>query len=326
MAADVFADQDSFEHAQRVAKVLASSKLVPVHFQGNFADCLIALQIARRLDEEPMTVLQQIYIVNGKPGWMTSYLIARARKAGVFKGPITWDEAGTGDGLAVTAKAIISETGEEVRVTADMKMAKAEGWTKNPKYQSMPSHMLRWRSAAMLIRLYAPEVMLGMAVVEELETMPKPKMRDVTPAKNLADKLDALAKIPAAEAPAKAEAHDPDTGEIASPREGGEQASQQAAPNAPAAGQPASASNPSQGTGPGAGEAAEKQVAEPKTAAAYIQTTEAWIESLRDANAGNMRWKAEKSQRNKLNVDPDDRDRLDATLKAKIAILRGGSE
>jgi hypothetical protein len=192
---DVFADPASFDHAQRVAKVLASSKLVPPHFQGNVADCLIALQIARRLNEEPMTVCQQLYIVNGKPGWSTAYMISRVNRSGILKGPITWDETGSGDALTVTAKAIISEAGEEIRVTTDMRMATAEGWTKNPKYKSMPAHMLRWRSAAMLIRLYAPEVMLGMPVVEEIETAPP--MRDVTPAgapaASLKDALDTFA-------------------------------------------------------------------------------------------------------------------------------------
>jgi hypothetical protein len=52
-------------------------------------------------------------------------------------------------------------------------MAKAEGWTRNAKYQTMPEHMLRWRSATMLIRLFAPEVMLGIPAADELE--------DITP-------------------------------------------------------------------------------------------------------------------------------------------------
>jgi len=309
---DLFSDPAAFEHAQRVAKVFASSKLVPQHMQGNTADCLIALQIARRLNEEPLTVMQQIYIVNGRPGWYTSYMISRVNRAGILKGPITWEEAGEGDALTVTAKAVLAATGEEIRASADMRMAAAEGWTKNAKYKSMPAHMLRWRSAAMLIRLYAPEVMLGMPAVEELETMPK--MRDVTPAKNLADKLDALAQIPA-----KAETHDPETGEITdeAPRAGTASTQAPSAMDAPpATGQPASDPDPSQRKSeqPGAGAA---------SAAAYLQDTHAWIENLLDADAGEKRWKAEKVLRNRLNVDPDDRDRLDAALKAKIAALRG---
>lgn len=320
---DVFADPASFEHAQRVAKVFASSKLIPQHLQGNIADCLIALQIARRLNEEPLTVMQQIYIVNGRPGWYTSYMISRVNRSGIFKGPITWDEAGTGDGLTVTAKAILSETGEEIRVAADMRMAAAEGWTKNAKYKSMPTHMLRWRSAAMLIRLYAPEVMLGMPVVEELETLPP--MRDVTPhgapAPSLKDALDQFATNGNGNTSGNGHAaqHDPDTGEVT------DQASTQAPPAAhgepspPASGQPAPESSPSQPTGQmGAGAAPE-----PKTALEYVATRRAWIENLLDANAGEATWEAEKELRSALKVSTEARTALHQSLKAKVASLRG---
>jgi hypothetical protein len=52
-----------------------------------------------------------------------------------------------------------------------MAMAEAEGWTKNPKYRTMPDQMLRYRSATMLIRLFAPEVMMGLPVAEEIDVV-----------------------------------------------------------------------------------------------------------------------------------------------------------
>jgi hypothetical protein len=158
---------------------------------ANLPNCLIALQIANRLGEEPLTVMQNIYVVSGRPGWKTEYVIARANKAGVFSSRITWKTTGRGDTLAVTACATLANTGEAIEVTCDMAMAKAEEWTRNKKYTSMPEHMLRWRSAAMLIRLYAPEVMIGMPTYEEVETMPA-EMRDVTPAKPSRDMQAAL--------------------------------------------------------------------------------------------------------------------------------------
>jgi hypothetical protein len=92
-----------------------------------------------------------------------------ANKSGVFKGPIHFEEKGSGDGLAVTAYAIVRETGERVEFTASMAMAKAEGWTKNPKYKTMGGYMLRLRSATLLIRTTCPEVLLGMQTAEEVE-------------------------------------------------------------------------------------------------------------------------------------------------------------
>ncbi len=178
---DMLLQKDTFEQAYRAAKLFASSKLVPQHLQGKEADCFIALHIARRMQEDPLMVMQNLYIVSGKPGWAAQYMIARANRSGIFKGRITWDNKGSGETLEVTAKATLAETGEVVSASVNMKMAKAEGWTKNAKYQSMPEHMFKYRSATMLIRLYAPEVMLGYQTIEEIETLPE--MKDVTPPK-----------------------------------------------------------------------------------------------------------------------------------------------
>jgi hypothetical protein len=139
---------------------------VPEHLKKQPADALIAYGIARRLGEDPLVVMQNIYFVSGKPGWSVKYKIARANKAGVFKDQIRWRVEGEGEGLKVTAYATL-EDGETAEAEASMKMAKAEGWTKNSKYQTMPQHMLKWRSASMLIDLYAPEVMLGLPTIED---------------------------------------------------------------------------------------------------------------------------------------------------------------
>lgn len=177
----IFASPDKFEHAQRVARVFSESALVPPHFQGKLPNCLIALNIADRMGEDPLTVMQNLAVVSGKPCWQTQYMIARANKSGVFSSRITWKSEGQGADLAVTASAALADSGEVVSVSVSMAMAKADGWTKNAKYTTMPEHMLRWRSAAMLIRLYAPEVMLGIQSAEEVEDATQSAPRDVTP-------------------------------------------------------------------------------------------------------------------------------------------------
>lgn len=181
--ADILASSASFEHMQRVAKVFCASDLIPAHLKkNNGADALLALQIAKRMGEDPVAVMQNIYFVSGKAGWSASYMIARANRSGVFKGPIRWRTEGEGDALVVTARGRLVEIeGEDVEVSVSMLMAKAEGWTKNAKYNTMAEHMLRWRSATMLIRLYCPEVMMGMPTQDELEDMHAAgQLRDVT--------------------------------------------------------------------------------------------------------------------------------------------------
>lgn len=176
----MFSDKEKFEFSWRVAGMFAASRLVPQHMQGQREDCMIALNVAERLGEDPLTIMQNIILVNGKPGWMTAYMIARANRAGVFASRINWRVTGTpGKDMAVTAHAAMADTGEIAEVTVTWDMATKEGWLSNKKYQSMPEHMLRWRSAAMLIRLFCPDVMLGFQTAEELET--EASMKDVSP-------------------------------------------------------------------------------------------------------------------------------------------------
>ncbi len=175
-------DPAQFDHMQRVGKMLALSPLFPEHLrkggiETGIANGVLVINMAMRLREDPLTVAQNIYFVGGKPGWMTTYLIAKANQHGVFDGPIEWKTEGAGDALSVTAYATMSRTGRVVSVTCDMKLAKAEGWTSNKKYSTMPEQMLRYRSATWLIRLYCPEILVGVppAIDNELP------MRDVTP-------------------------------------------------------------------------------------------------------------------------------------------------
>lgn len=156
----------------RLAEVMAGSQLIPPHLRGKIDDVFVALAMADQLGENPVVVMQNIYIVSGRAGWSASYMIARANRSGVFKGRISWRVTGKGPTLSVTALATLADTGEVVEMTADMEMARAEGWVKNSKYQSMPEVMLRYRSATLLIRMYAGDVMLGMHTDAELETMP----------------------------------------------------------------------------------------------------------------------------------------------------------
>lgn len=170
-SSDLMLNTNSFEQLQRIGTMFANSGLVPAHLRGKVADCTLAYYMAMRMGEDPIIVMQNIVSINGTAGWKTQYMIGRANRSGVLKNRIDWRSEGKGDLLKVTAFATLAATGTEISVSADMAMAKTEGWTKNTKYQSMPEHMLKWRSASMLIRLHCPEVMFGMYTADELETI-----------------------------------------------------------------------------------------------------------------------------------------------------------
>lgn len=168
---DLVSDRESFEVGQRVAKLFAASELIPQHMRGKVADVFAAMTLARAMGLPPLVVMQNMHSIGGKSGWLTQFVIARANTSGVFAGPINWRVTGAGKDMAVTAYATLAATGEQAEATVTMAMAEAEGWTRNKKYATMPEHMLRFRSAAFLVRLYAPQILLGYHTTDELVDM-----------------------------------------------------------------------------------------------------------------------------------------------------------
>lgn len=167
--ATIDAEVRQFEFDWRKAQALSRSRMVPAHFQGKAEDCMVAVMMARQLGINDLLALQNIQLISGRPGFSASFAIGLANTRGPFAGPITWSTEGSGESLKVTARAIVRATGEEVSASVDFGMAKAEGWTKNPKYRSMPEQMLRYRAATWLIRLHCPEVLMGLSSSDELE-------------------------------------------------------------------------------------------------------------------------------------------------------------
>ena len=164
-----FTDPEVRGYLMEVAESLATATIIPANFQRKPADCFLALHIAARMGADPIVVMQNLYVIQGKPGWNASFAIAQANASGVFSDRITYQEHGKGDDLRVRASATLASTGEVVHsITVSMVMAKAEGWAKNKKYQTMPELMLRYRAATFLIRQFCPEVLLGMSTAEEV--------------------------------------------------------------------------------------------------------------------------------------------------------------
>lgn len=155
-----------FEHAQRIAKVLSSSDLVPTTYKNNVANTLVALEMANRMGASPLMVMQNLHIIHGRPSWGSSFIIASLNSCGRFT---TLRFVSTAD----KCKAVATDkaTGEVLDgPTVSLEMAKAEGWLDKAgsKWKTMPELMLKYRAAAFFGRLYAPEVLMGMQTSEEV--------------------------------------------------------------------------------------------------------------------------------------------------------------
>lgn len=189
-----YSNENSFELAQRMAKQLASSTIVPKEYQGNISNTMIALEIANRTNSSPMMVMQNLHIIQGRPSWSSSFIIAALNSCGRFaplrfrvedRGAKTIETVQTewvnGQKQRKAIKVTINDKACVAYTTdaqgnilegpeASIEMAVHEGWyTKaDSKWKTMPDLMLRYRSAAFFGRLYAPDVLMGMHTFEEV--------------------------------------------------------------------------------------------------------------------------------------------------------------
>lgn len=186
-----FSSAEGFELLQRMAHMFNTSTLVPQEFRGadKFGNCVIALNMAQRLNADPLMVMQNLYIVYGNPAWSSKFLIAMFNQCGRYES-IHYRETGKKgtDSQGVVAWAKEKSTGEVIEgPEVTIGVAKAEGWfTKNgSKWKTMPDQMLRYRAAAWFIRTTAPELSMGLQTRDEAE--------DVGP-RNITDEVDAARK------------------------------------------------------------------------------------------------------------------------------------
>lgn len=176
-----FTERDQFDLDLRRAKVFAASTLVPAQYQDNIPNCLIALNMAKRIGMDPLMCTQNLHVVQGKPGWSGQFLIAAFNQCGRFTAMrFEW----RGDQASKTewgCRAYATEKGTGERIVGawvTWKMVEGEGWSKKSgsKWLTMPEQMFMYRAAAFMVRTHAPEIAMGLQTVEEIHDV-----IDITP-------------------------------------------------------------------------------------------------------------------------------------------------
>lgn len=170
-AMSAFSSASAFEGAQRMAKLLCASDMVPQSYRNNIANAVIALEVAQQIGMPVLTCMQNLYIVHGKPSWSSSFLIACINGCGRYAS-LRYEFSGKegGDDRACVAWTIEKSSGEKLEgPKVSIAMAKAEGWfgKNGSKWQTMPELMLRYRAATLFARTYCPELTMGMHTAEE---------------------------------------------------------------------------------------------------------------------------------------------------------------
>ena len=172
-----YASVGSFEAAQRMAHSLAKSTMVPSDYRNSVANCLVAMELANRVGASVLAVMQNSDIINGRPTWRATFVIAAINTCGKFE-PLRFRLEGEGDERACVAWTKDREGNLIEGPAVSIGLARAEGWLsrKGSKWKTMPDVMLRYRAATFFGRLYASEVLMGMQTTDEavdvLEAVP----------------------------------------------------------------------------------------------------------------------------------------------------------
>lgn len=167
-APTIWTSDDLMRKAYRAAKYLASSDLVPAQtYKNKPENCLIAMDLANRMNLAPLLVMQNLYIVQGKPAWSGQFCIAAINNCGRYS-PLEFVSEEDG---STYAKATDLRTGKVCTGTPiTWDMVKAEGWLTKPgsKWKTMPQQMFMYRAASFFARAFCPDVLFGLQTVEEV--------------------------------------------------------------------------------------------------------------------------------------------------------------
>lgn len=172
-AVTMWNDPKLMNMAFRTARMLSCSAMVPDVYRNSPENCLVAIDIANRLGISPLMVMQNLYVVKGKPSWSGPFCAAAINGSGRFT-PLEYEfvgESGT-PSYGCYATAVRVSTGK--RCNSDvitMKMAQDEGWVNKPgsKWRTMPVQMMMYRSAAFFARVFCPDILLGIPTYEEVQ-------------------------------------------------------------------------------------------------------------------------------------------------------------
>lgn len=227
-----FLTSGGFDQLLRVANMLSSSTMVPVAYRkavaikeygqvtgwednpAALANCAVALNMAQRMNADPLMIMQNLHIIEGRPSWSTPFIIASINNCGRYNS-LDYELSEAGEPVVVeytvtewvkapgaskkapqeitkqvtvrhqTCKAYTTEKSTGKRLESPLisiQMAIDEGWLtkRGSKWQTMPELMLRYRCASFFGRLYAPELLMGLPSAEEAEDITAVQQPDGT--------------------------------------------------------------------------------------------------------------------------------------------------
>lgn len=188
-----FGNMQSFELMQRAAKALSASTLVPPQYRAmtevksygkvtgyeanvsGLPNCIVALNMAERMKADPLMIMQNLHIIEGRPSWSSAFIVAAINSCGRFL-PLRYELTRPGEPTEVeyTANEWINKVRTEVKKKITVRHQSCVAWTveKGTEIPKFKPEELRGKTILQLCREYgvpvleSPEVSIQMAIDE----------------------------------------------------------------------------------------------------------------------------------------------------------------
>jgi hypothetical protein len=166
-----FSSMTAFQAFMPMAETLSTSTIIAECFQGNPANCLLAIELAGRLQMPVLHLAQNLQFFNGKPAWSGKFVIALLNNCGRF-GTVQYEFQGEPGSYEYGCRAWAIAGNTQARIDGvwvTRKMIHDAGWLYDGSpWLSMPDLMFRYRAASFFGNVNAPDILMGLATIEEV--------------------------------------------------------------------------------------------------------------------------------------------------------------
>ena len=150
-----FNDLASFEFMQRTAKMFSVSSMVPPAYQAMvtkgygdkqtveanpaaLSNCVIALDTSQRMNANPLMIMQNLHIIEGRPSWSSQFIIAAINNCGKFS-PLRFDLQWL-DEMDATFSTFVWENRQKIekKTTVRIKNARCVAWGYRESHRRAP--------------------------------------------------------------------------------------------------------------------------------------------------------------------------------------------
>ena len=157
--------------AKELATLISGTNMVPKHYQGKEADCLVAMMMGSEIGMNPMQSLQNIAVINGKPSLYGDAMLAIVMAHPAFeKIDESYDEA-----TKVATCKLWRKGGSTYNATfGDEEATQAGLLVKSGPWSQYPKRMKQMRARGFGLRSLFPDALAGLISAEEAQDMPIP--------------------------------------------------------------------------------------------------------------------------------------------------------